>query len=440
MWTRDALDERISPLVLEYSIAAGKIIKEIQNDPDRELTAHNVFHAYHQQSMAVNDADDSPFVDNTFNYRVDSMKGFVKQELYNGAARELARWKFTSESFLQFVNQMYINNCNYDPIFKALWENDTVRTACKDINANDEDVNIRTLVKLWARYAINGEYLEDLRELMALFPELYTQEPDSKWSPILQELEGTHDLHQESITRMQANNEGHNNHFLCQKQVDSMKLWQDFEVRPDDEHRSDFHKALFSHASVREDFDTLDFLFDLPHYGMAFKELMARLCLHGHSSPQHSSGSSHTQRTRRALRMLFSMSASGGCISPIRINPSCIPPGVTIKASPAWLHWGLWERVRWSVKVRKYGLHWLEEWTKRVCRAEFDEDGSALMLGHEAKRMRIESMRHAGVPEKALETLKEAANEAARRYNEPIGQARERERKERVAANHETSA
>jgi hypothetical protein len=368
------------------------------------------------------------------------MKGFVKQELYNAAAHELAQWKFTRESFMQFVDRMYINNCNYDPIFKALWQNATVRTACKDINANEEGVNIRTLVKLWARYAINAGYPEDVSDIMATFSELYTQEPDSKWSPVLQELEGTHDLHQESIMRMQANNEGSNNHFLCQKLVDSLKLWQDFEVRPDDEHRSDFNKALFSHASVREDFDTLDFLFALPHYGMAFKELMARMCLHGSLYPELSWDGAHPQRLRRTLRMLFSMSASGGCISPIRISPSCIPPGVTIKATQAWLHCGLWERVRWSVKVRKYGLHWLEEWTKRVCRAEFDEDGSPLMLGPEAKRMRIESMRHAGVPEQALETFKKAADEAARLYNEPVEQARERERKERAAASRETPA
>lgn len=451
MWTRDALQERIRPIVLEHSIAASKSIKRIkdlkqaEHSADTEITAYDVFSAYHQQAMAVNHEEDSVYVDSIWNYRVDSMKGFVKAEIYNHAAEELGRWSFTSESFLVFVERMYINNCNYDPIFQSLWHNRTVRAACRDIDATgsqstgSDRVNIRMLAKLWARFAINGESLEDLKELMSLFPELYTPEPDDKWLPLLTELEGTHELEAESIQRMKVRGEG-NLHFLCQSQVDAMKLWQEFEVRPDDEHRNDFHKALFSHASWRGDHETLYFLFGLPLYGMAFKELMARMCLHGNSWNEREWDSDDKQRTRRTMKMLFSMSASGGCISPIRINPSCIPHGVTIKSFPHWLRWGLWERVRWAVKVRHYGLHWFEEWTKRVYRAEFDEDGSALLLGPEAKRMRIESMRDAGVPKEALETFEEAAKKAARLYKEPIEQARERERKERVAANEQASA
>lgn len=88
-------------------------------------------------------------------------------------------------------------NSNYDRIYHSLWHNRTVRAACKDIDASAGTsfnlVSLRMLVKLWARIAINqtdSQYTEnDLTELMALFPELYTPEPDGKWSSFLQKLD-----------------------------------------------------------------------------------------------------------------------------------------------------------------------------------------------------------------------------------------------------------
>lgn len=87
-------------------------------------------------------------------------------------------------------------------------------------------------------------------------------------------------------------------------------------------------------------------------------------------------------------RMDWLMTSSGTLVG---VNGSLLDRDPYVKKERRlWVRHYLWERVRWLVSIRKYAFAWLENHEEIVMRAEFANDGTALVIGKDAMQLRRE--------------------------------------------------